>query len=624
MLERNMIVDNTYQILEEIGSGGMGVIYLAYHLRLEKYIVLKKIKNPYVNTSLLRNEVDILKDLHHPFLPQVYDFIEYNGNLYTVIDYKDGCDLNEYINSGYTFSEGQLIKWLRQLCEVLNYLHSQTPRILHTDIKPANIIITGSGDVCLIDFGISLYNTDVIKGLSENYSSPEQYGNFYYLQYGEGSYFNLDERTDIYSLGATFYHLMTGVCPDIVNGGYPPITEYELPYSEAFIAVIAKSMNYHPENRFAGAKEMLKAIDNMRKHDMRYKKYVLIQVASSLIAVILIVTGVVLAVNGYRNSVASRFEEAYRSFISLTNRGDIASAVEAGQNLINNPSYNGLTNDSVKAQILHKIADCYADDDDNYNAAYFYNEALNYDQNELMYRDYAIALIDDGQTEKATELLSELQDEYGSSIALAVANARLCYGNGDYERAVEMVDSEKISMGSDAENIYAANIIKGDACIRLLRYEEAIEAYKQALTVKNTLNSKRKLGNAYLLLANKNNNNSAYRNALQCFDEIIRDYTANVDDIINYSQLCIFCDESNKYSNCQKMLIEAAESTGDCRCYILLSLVSHRLNNNRTAGDLLEAHRRYEKLTEEERALISSEVMKEIRSLYKTYCGQDW
>ena len=194
MLFENMIIGGTYRIISEIGSGGMGVVFLAYHLRLQKNVVLKQIKNPYADISMLRNEVDMLKGLHHPYLPQVYDFVEHDGYIYTVIDYIDGCDFNYYIENGWQFTESQLIKWLRQLCEVLAYLHSRNPQILHSDIKPGNIIVTASGDICLIDFGISVYNTDVLKGLSENYSSPEQYGNFYYLQYGEGSYVPLDER----------------------------------------------------------------------------------------------------------------------------------------------------------------------------------------------------------------------------------------------------------------------------------------------------------------------------------------------------------------------------------------------------------------------------------------------
>ena len=89
----------------------------------------------------------------------------------------DGKDLEHFINDGYVFTESQLIKWLRQLCEVLDYLHCNNPPIIHTDIKPANIIVRDNGDICLIDFGISLSADDAVKGYSKNYSSPEQYMN---------------------------------------------------------------------------------------------------------------------------------------------------------------------------------------------------------------------------------------------------------------------------------------------------------------------------------------------------------------------------------------------------------------------------------------------------------------
>ena len=194
MLNNGLIIDNIYQIISEIGSGGMGVIYLGYHLRLRKYIVLKKLKDSRKDIRQLRNEVDILKGLHHSYLPQVYDFINYNGSVYTVIDYIEGYDLKYYIDNNYQITEGQLIKWLRQLCEVLDYLHSHNPQVLHSDIKPANIIITTSGDyVKLIDFGLS-DTESILTGKDPagtwRYAAPE-------ILAGERA----DESCDIYSLG---------------------------------------------------------------------------------------------------------------------------------------------------------------------------------------------------------------------------------------------------------------------------------------------------------------------------------------------------------------------------------------------------------------------------------------
>ena len=134
MFSKGDVLNNTYQIVDEIGAGGTGVIYLVYHLRLQKYVVIKRIKDNYIGKINARVEVDMLKQLHHKGLPQVYDFIEAeNGAIYTVIDYIDGMDLAEYLKQGYYFTEEQLIYYLIQLLDVLTYLHGQNPPIIHSD-----------------------------------------------------------------------------------------------------------------------------------------------------------------------------------------------------------------------------------------------------------------------------------------------------------------------------------------------------------------------------------------------------------------------------------------------------------------------------------------------------------
>lgn len=624
MLYSDLIIDSTYQIVEEIGSGGMGIIYLAYHLRLEKYIVLKKIKNPYADIAMLRNEVDILKSLHHPYLPQVYDFIEYDGNLYTVIDYIDGYDFNYYIDNGYVFSEGQLIKWLRQLCEVLSYLHSQTPQILHTDIKPGNIIVTGNGDICLIDFGISLYNTDVIKGLSENYSSPEQYENFQNLKYGTGAYFQLDERTDIYSLGATFYHIMTGVRPNITNLQQPSIFQYALEYSDVFVDIIGKSMEFDLNRRFRSALDMLKAIDNMKKHDSRYKKYLLVQLTSSLAAAIMIVSGVLMIINGYNQGVLTEYESEYRNFITMANLGDTSEAAKAGQNILNNSEYNGVLKDDVKAQILHKIGDIYFDSGDYYNAAYNYQLSLEYEQSDLYYRDYAFALIYDNQIARVQNVISEIKTIYPDSLVISITESQLCYRNGEYAKAINIVDSIINQTAQDVENRYIANIIKGDSYNALKSFDEAAKAYEAALVSKETVIVLRKLGNTYLTYADKNSNTVAYKNALNCFEKIYENYSANADDVVNFSQAYLLTGETANYGKCKRMLIEALEKYDDCRLYIMLAIISDATDDPETENYCQDAYKSYRSLSDDDKMMISSESLKEIKRLYNKYCRQDW
>lgn len=624
MLFNNMIIDDTYQIVEEIGRGGMGVIYLAYHLRLQKYIVLKKIKNPYADISMLRNEVDILKSLHHPYLPQVYDFIEFEGGLYTVIDYIDGYDFNYYINNGYIFQEGQLIKWLRQLCEVLDYLHSQTPRILHTDIKPGNIIITANGDICLIDFGISLYNTDVIKGLSENYSSPEQYGNYQYLQYGIGEYCQLDERTDIYSLGATFYHIMTGFKPGVINMDMPDISQYNMGYSDVFVDIIRRSMEFDINRRYKSAGDMLKAIDSMKKHDSRYKKYLIVQFCSSFVAAIIIVIGVLMIINGYNQEVLKKYETEYSNFISLTKNGDASGAASAGESILSNSEYNGIIQDGVKAQILHKIGDGYFDDEDYYNAAYFYKNTLDCEKTELYYRDYVFSLICDGQIDRAEEVIAEIRTIYPDSSVIAIANAQLCYKNREYLDAIKIVDSNLTDLSKDVENMYSANIIKGDSYNALENFGEAASAYEQALNGKETPTVLRKLGNAYLKYADKSSDTITFKKAMECFKKINESHTANVDDVVNLAQACMLSADSAEYNVCKQILSEASERYEDCRIYIMLAILSDATDDINAESYCREAYRLYKNLSDDEKAMISSESLKEIKRLYKVYCGQDW
>ena len=211
MYSRKGYMDETYEILGYLGSGSGGVIYKAYHKRLQKEVVLKKIKRKSRDARINRNEVDILKNLNHMYLPQVVDFFEENGEIYTAMSFIPGRSLKELMEERRQFSQRQLIRWAMQLCSALNYLHTQTPPIIHGDIKPANIMVTPRGDVCLIDFNVSFaVNGNTVLGYTEGYASPEQY--IIALDSREGrelpQYRVIDEKSDIYSTGATLFHLI--------------------------------------------------------------------------------------------------------------------------------------------------------------------------------------------------------------------------------------------------------------------------------------------------------------------------------------------------------------------------------------------------------------------------------
>lgn len=177
-LTKGTILENTYEILEEIGSGGGGIVFKAKHLRLQTDVVVKKIKDEVRGKVKSRQEADILKNLKHPYLPRVYDFIETENGVYTVMDFIQGENLDDAVKKHGKYSQKQVKKWAEQLGEALAYLHSQNPPIIHSDIKPANIMLTADGNVCLIDFNISLAMGESMEsavGISAGFSPPEQY-----------------------------------------------------------------------------------------------------------------------------------------------------------------------------------------------------------------------------------------------------------------------------------------------------------------------------------------------------------------------------------------------------------------------------------------------------------------
>ncbi|MFQ5575786.1 MAG: serine/threonine protein kinase [Anaerolineae bacterium] len=210
-----------YHILELVARGGQGSIYKAEDLRLEGRLCAIKEVNPDVSASAehqeqaqeqFHREASVMARLDHPNLPKVSDFFFYNGRDYLVMDYVAGQDLREIIEqqrAQKTFlPEKQVLEWANQITDALDYLHSQDPPILHRDIKPANIKLPPKGSLKLVDFGlVKLMGPDdnrtvtVLQGKGTvQYTPLEQYG---------GDTGHTDVRSDVYSLGATLFHLLT-------------------------------------------------------------------------------------------------------------------------------------------------------------------------------------------------------------------------------------------------------------------------------------------------------------------------------------------------------------------------------------------------------------------------------
>ncbi len=357
------IIDSTYEIIEKIGSGGGGVVYLANHLRLGKKVILKADKRKITaHPELLRREVDTLKNLSHSYIPQVYDFLVENETVYTVMDYIEGESLDKPLKRGEKFSQPQVIKWGKQLCEALEYLHSpihgEPPRgFVHSDIKPANLMRTPRNDICLIDFNIALaLGEENVVGCSPGYASPEHYGLDYSSMSGEtilvddeetvtlveetqtltqsGSHSNSmtkkivpDIRSDIYSVGATLYHLLSGQKPNKDAKLVTKLSETE--FSPQIVQIIAKAMMPNPNLRYQSAQEMLDDLKNLHKNDPRAIRLKKQNKVATILLLVLLVIGLLTTFVGLKRIqvIESWLKLAEYSQNALDN-GDSVAAIE--------------------------------------------------------------------------------------------------------------------------------------------------------------------------------------------------------------------------------------------------------------------------------------------------------
>ncbi|MEW5871627.1 MAG: protein kinase [Chloroflexota bacterium] len=252
-----------YRIDSLLGQGGMGAVYRAWDTTLDIPVAIKENldASPEAQKQFNR-EASLLARLSHTNLPRVTDyfFIPEQGQ-YLVMDYVEGEDLQSMLNRLGKLPTPQVLNWIAQICEALGYLHSQPSPIIHRDIKPSNIRIRPDGRAMLVDFGIAkvydphLATTVGAKAVTPGYSPPEQYGGG-----------RTDTRSDIYALGATLYHLLTGQLPPesvqrmVSNVPLPPPRQIKPDIDPNLELVILKSVEIATDRRFQTVEELREAL----------------------------------------------------------------------------------------------------------------------------------------------------------------------------------------------------------------------------------------------------------------------------------------------------------------------------------------------------------------------------
>lgn len=266
-----------YRIEQLVGQGGMGAVYRAADLRLPgRTCAVKEIHRPLgpaLTEEQLRQEREqfkrearLLANLDHPNLPKVSDMFEAKGRDYLVMDFVAGLNLRDRLlrrpqeQRIRGLPEHQVLEWCGQLLDALDYLHSRTPPVLHRDIKPANIIVTPEGLAKLVDFGLvqqadheDQQTLTVAQGRGTlAYTPLEQLG---------GDVGLADAKADIYSLGATLYHLLSGRVPPtaqvrfLTPGSLPELRGPGRRVSRRTENAVFKAMALHPDERIASAAE---------------------------------------------------------------------------------------------------------------------------------------------------------------------------------------------------------------------------------------------------------------------------------------------------------------------------------------------------------------------------------
>ena len=272
MLEIGSVIDGKYKILNKIGQGGMSTVYLAMNERANKPWAVKEVrKDGAADFEVIKQsqimETNLLKKLDHPNLPSIVDVIDQKDCFLIVMDYIEGKPLSDALKEQNSLPCEDVIEWAKQLCDVLEYLHTRKPPIIYRDMKPSNVMLQPDGTVKLIDFGIArefkekkIQDTTCLG--TRGYAAPEQFG-------GQGQ---TDARTDIYCLGATIYHLVTGHNPSEPPYEMYPIRHWNPAFSSGLEKIILKCTQRNPDDRYQSCAELLYALDHYEEEDEGYKK----------------------------------------------------------------------------------------------------------------------------------------------------------------------------------------------------------------------------------------------------------------------------------------------------------------------------------------------------------------
>lgn len=261
-----------YRLLQTVGQGGMGAVYLAQDTQLgDRLVAVKEMSMSRLSPQDLpqaveqfRREAHLLASLHHPNLPVIYEYFNMEDRWYVVMSFIEGVTLQDVLEAaaGQRLSVKESVRIGLELCDVLNYLHSHQPQVVFRDLKPSNIMLAPNGTIYLIDFGIARhFKQEQIKDTtpyySVGYAPPEQYGQA-----------QTSPRSDIYSLGATLYQILSGHNPASKPFQFPNLQLIDPTFPALLTSLIAQMLEMNEQRRPSSMAEVKAQLEKVHQAEV--------------------------------------------------------------------------------------------------------------------------------------------------------------------------------------------------------------------------------------------------------------------------------------------------------------------------------------------------------------------
>ena len=613
------LFNGKYKTLNLIGSGGMSKVYLAESTSLGTKWAIKAVDKKLHTEFDLLAEPNILKKLNHPSLPRIIDIEEDENNLYIIEDYIDGTSLDRQLKEKKNFDENTVINWAKQLCDVLIYLHNQKPNpIIYRDMKPANIIVDKDNKVKLIDFGIAREfkidnDSDTTYMGTRGYAAPEQYGTS-----------QSDKRTDIYSLGVTMYHLLTGISPLEPPYELRKLRLIDSNFSEGIEYIVNKCIQSDPINRYQSVEELLYDLNNIHTFNSYYIKQKKIEKTKNIIKATVLVTSISsillgtkvmgdeknekyenLISNGHNSLNLYNFNEADKYFEEAKNvyKNRADSYLGQAKILLNKNEYekcmiyldeiyNNVKDMSKNAQYFYLKGSAHYDNDEYENAALNFEKAVELDATNVDYaRDLAVSKVKLGEIEYGKNIIETVMNRKNCEDSVYYINGEIALKQGNLYEAIQsfenVIDITKDDVIKKKAYIALSDIYKENRDIIDGAISNQIQILKNAMMDLNNPNDIfmiEALAEAYY--ANKNNSNSAEQ-----FNRLLE---LGYERSYIYRNLAIIYQENGNLSDAENILLRMKEKyPDDYTAYLQLAWVYLEKE-----GKKYEFSRNYDKVLE--------------------------